>query len=341
MSIIRLPIILGPTGVGKTEIALQVAEALGGEILSADSRQVYREMNIGTSKPTPEEQRKVKHHMIDLVPPDVHYSSGDYARDAWKVLKSTFDILNSKFEIHNSTSRITNPAPTRGGANHPSPITGLKIPLLVGGSGLYIRAFLNGFFDAPPVNLSLRQRLEKEEKATLYERLKNVDPQAAERIHPNDRQRITRALEVYEQTGYPLTKLQSGIQHPESTIQTLFIGLTREREDLYRRIDKRVERMMEEGFVEEVEGLLANGYSPEMESFKAVGYREILRTLQGEISEEEAVELTKKNTRHFARRQLTWFRGLEGVEWISLQKDSDATNIAKKIGKRISEFLSD
>ena len=347
---IRLPVILGPTAVGKTEVALTVAEELKGEILSADSRQIYKGMDIGTAKPTSKEQKRIKHHLIDLVSPDCHYSSGDYARDAWNVLQNFF--------------RIT---------NHQSPITEFKVPLLVGGSGLYILALIKGYFEAPPVNLQLRKRLEEEDLLTLYQRLKKVDPEASEKIHPHDRQRITRALEVYEQTGIPMSKLQrqstkpcsepeiasskprndrrgNEADNPDSPfakpssgrstkIQTFFIGLTREREDLYRRIDERVDRMIKEGFVEEVDRLLKTGYSPDLEAFKAVGYREMSRYLNGEISKEEAVSLTKRNTRQYAKRQMTWFRGIEGVEWIPLMDHSNPEKIAREISNRISDLL--
>jgi tRNA dimethylallyltransferase len=320
MNIYKLPIIIGPTAVGKTDIAIHVAKEIEGEILSADSRQVYQGMDIGTSKPTPEEQRQIKHHLIDLVSPDVHYSSGDYARDAETVLSSYPPFSNSPFTIHQS------------------PITEAKLPLLVGGSGLYIRALINGYFESPPVDKELRKRLEEEDLDILFQKLKKVDPQSAERIHPNDRQRITRALEVYEQTGLTMTRLQTSIPNPKSSIQPFFIGLNRDRDDLYQRIDGRVDRMIGEGLVEEVEGLLEKEYSPDLESFKAVGYREIIRYLEGEISKDEAIQLMKRNTRHFARRQLTWFRKVEGVEWITLKEDTVLSEISLNIAREIQKI---
>lgn len=184
--------------------------------------------------------------------------------------------------------------------------------------------------------------MEEEDLHTLYERLKKVDPQSAEKFHPNDHQRITRALEVYEQTGILLSKHQTRKTDPESLItevHPLYIGIVRERDELYRRIDERVNRMMEMGFLEEVEGLLQRGYSPELEAFKSVGYREMIRYMNGEISKEEAVSLTKRNTRRFAKRQMTWFRGMGELEWITLEDEFNLEETAKKVADRISDFF--
>lgn len=290
----RLPVIIGPTAVGKTRLAIQIASKVDAEIVSADSRQVYRLMDIGTAKPPREQLEAVRHYMINVVDPDEHFGAGQYGSGA----RDAVDTITS-----------------RG-----------KIPLVVGGSGLYLRALVVGLFPAPPVNRSLRKRIldVAKERGTrfLYERLKEVDAKAAERIHPNDLQRISRALEVYEQTRTPISRLQKDTEVGD--LQPLYIGLARGRRQLYDRIEKRVETMVQLGFVEEVARLLEMGYSPSLNSFRAVGYREMAAHLSGEMALDEAIVRTKRNTKALARRQLTWFRSLGGVKWVELSTRDEA-----------------
>ncbi len=286
----RLPVLLGPTAVGKTELAVQIASKLGADIVSADSRQVYRLMDIGTAKPTKEELGLVKHHMIDVVDPDQPFGAGQYGRAAAEAVQSIW--------------------------------SGGKIAIVVGGSGLYIRALVQGFFSAPPVDAALRREildLAKEKGTTfLHDRLKEVDPDAADRIHPNDLQRISRAIEVYEQTGKPISLLQKSVE--DGPFEPLYIGVSRNRAELNRRIETRVQAMVELGFVKEVEKLLAMGYGPSLNAFGAVGYREMVEYILKKTSLAESTARTAKNTRSLARRQMTWFRQLEGVEWVDLSR---------------------
>lgn len=288
-----LPVIIGPTAVGKTTLAIEVASRIGAEIVSADSRQVYRYMDIGTAKPTEDQLGRVKHHMIDFIDPDEHFGAGQYGSNAKAAVKC---VTSSN-----------------------------KIPLVVGGSGLYVRALVEGFFPAPPVDRRLRERIlaTAEEKGTgfLHERLKTVDREAADRIHPNDLQRISRALEVFEQTKTPISELQKGKK--ENTFRPLYIGLARERGQLYGRTESRILKMVQLGFVEEVERLLDMGYSSSLNSFGAVGYREMAAHLSREMTLDQAIAKTKKNTKAFARRQLAWFKSLENVHWIDLSSDQD------------------
>lgn len=284
----RLPVIIGATAVGKTELSIQVASKVDAEIISADSRQVYRFMDIGTAKPTREQLEAVKHYMIDVVGPDEHFGAGEYGRAARDLVSQ---IMSNG-----------------------------KVPLVVGGSGLYLRALVEGFFPAPPVDRSLRKRILEaaEEKGTrsLHERLKEVDPEAARRIHTNDLQRISRALEVYEQTKTPISELQKS--RSAHRFDPVYIGLARDRRELYKRIERRIEEMVGLGFAKEVKRLLERGYSSSLNSFRAVGYREMSAHLSGELTLDEAMARMRKNTKAFARRQLTWFRSLDNINWIDL-----------------------
>lgn len=299
---IPVPLIVGPTAVGKTEISILVAEGLRGEVVSADSRQVYRYMDIGTAKPSAEERRRVPHHMIDIVDPDVDYNAGDYGREAARAIE---DVR------------------CRG-----------LVPVVVGGSGLYVRALVEGFCAGPRADERLRERLREEAErhgtGRLHERLATLDPAAAARIHPNDEQRLVRALEVYELTGRRLSDLQQEGRE-ERAMAPIPVGLGRKRSDLYRRIGERVGDMLLRGLVGEVRGLVERGYGPECNSMRALGYREIVRHLEGELSLEAAVALLVSNTKAFARRQMTWFRAMADVEWIELEEGADAGSSADRV----------
>jgi tRNA dimethylallyltransferase len=273
-----LVVLVGPTAVGKSELAVQLALRLGGEIVSADSRQFYRGMDIGTAKPTPEERRLVPHHLIDVADPDEVWSLATFQQAARGAIVA----------IH---------------ARH-------KLPLLVGGTGQYVRAVAHGW-EIPPVAPfpKLRQALEawagEVSPAGLHARLAVVDPSAAAGIDPRNLRRTIRALEVIFSTGRPFSaQRQSG----PSPFRLFMVGLSRPRPELYAQIDARIQSMFAAGFVDEVRRLLALGYSPSLPTLSAIGYREVVACLRGEISMEEAVTLMKRRTRDYVRRQANWFR---------------------------------
>jgi len=297
-----LPVIFGPTAVGKTKLSIEIANELNGEIVSADSMQVYRGMDIGTAKPTLEERRRIPHHLIDIRNPNEEWTVSDFIEQA---------------------NRLTNE------------ITGRRrVPMIVGGTGLYLWALLEGFsFPITPADKELRARLEQEQLSTLYSHLSTFDPEATKKIHPNDKKRIIRALEVYELTGKSISDLQRARDPRLVTRNRLLIGLDLPREELYVRINQRVERMIEKGLVEEVKGLLAKGYRKSLPSMQALGYKEVIEYLEGrcpasllsydnvlrdpakrETLDQMTAEL-KKRTRNFARRQMTWFRRFREVKW--------------------------
>ena len=301
-------VIAGPTAVGKTRISLELAEKLGGEIVSADSRQVYRFMDIGTAKPSPEDMRRIPHHMIDVVNPDEEYTVADYGRSAHAAIKSILE---------------------RG-----------KIPIMVGGSGLYIRAVIDGIFPGPGSDKKIRENLEKEAEinglSSLYDRLCKVDPAASSRIHPNDKRRIIRALEIYEITGKPISLLQEKGKKKEASCNTVMIGLNRPREELYGRIEEKVEEIFRQGFVEEVKALLDKGYEENLISMEALGYREVIKFLKGEIGLEPAKRKVKQNTCHYAKRQLIWFRKDKRINWFNIGNEEKAEETAQKIHRNLN-----
>ena len=286
-----VPIVVGPTGVGKTEIALGVAQKIGAEIVSADSRQVYRQLDIGTAKPTHEQLVQVPHHLVDCVDPDQDFNAAKYGRLAKGII---LELL------------------AQG-----------KLPLVVGGSGLYLRALVEGFFQGPGAHPEIRQHLIEEESragpGTLHRRLSKVDPESASRIHPHDRVRTIRALEVHQLTGVTLSRLQEEGAYRRPAFSWCKLGLFRERESLYHRIEKRVDEMIEQGLLEEVRSLLLRGYSPELPAFSTVGYREMIAHLKGQVSFQEAVSLQKRNTRQYAKRQMTWFGRDSEILWLHAQ----------------------
>jgi len=287
-----LVVIVGPTAVGKTRLALRLAGQLGAEIVSADSRQVYRGMDIGTDKPTAEERQRVPHHLVDIVDPDEEFTLARYQDMAYAAVE---DVL------------------ARG-----------RLPLLVGGTGLYIKAVAEGW-SIPRVrpNEALRTELYREAKVeggvALHARLRQVDPVAAEKIDPRNVRRVIRALEVYLETGRPISELQRRRPSPYRVLQ---IGLTMERAALYRRIDQRVDRMIGRGLVEEVRGLVEQGCGYELPAMSGLGYRQVGCYLRGEINLEEAIRLIKRDTRRFVRQQYNWFRlDDEGIRWFQALDD--------------------
>src|SRR5208337_1477919 len=277
-----IPLILlaGPTAAGKTSLSIELCARISAEIVNADSMQVYRRMEIGTAKPTLEQRRIVPHHLIDLVDPDEPFDAARYLSFASPVIE---DIQK------------------RG-----------KLPLVVGGAGLYMKVLTLGLCPGPPSDPEVKRRLIADEKSKglgqLYRDLLQIDPESAARIHPNDRQRIIRALEVFYQGAVPLSTLQKGHGFKEQLLPTIKVFISREREMLYERINRRVDRMIESGLKDEVEGLLAMGYPAELKSMQSLGYRQIAAHIEGAISIHEAVCQIKRDTRRYAKRQITWFR---------------------------------
>lgn len=271
---------------GKSSVALRLAAELDAEIVCADSRHVYSGLEIGTAKPTAAERRAVPHHMLDLVPPDRPYSAARYAREASAVVEEVF---------------------ARG-----------RVPLVVGGSGLYVKALLGGIFPGPEADEELRRRLRRQTPEELRRELEARDPEAARRIHPRDLVRTVRALEVFHLTGQPISAWQARHAFPGSYEGAVLLGLNRERPDLYLRIERRVDEMMARGLADEVAALIRRGYGLECPGMQTLGYRHLGRFLQGEWSLEETVRRLKTDTKRFAKRQLTWFRAMPGVRWVSL-----------------------
>jgi tRNA dimethylallyltransferase len=297
-------VICGPTGIGKTELSLQLAELFGGAVVSADSMQIYRFMDIGTAKPTPAERQRVPHFMIDVADPDASYDAARYAEEARGCIA----------ELH------------RAG----------RLPLVVGGTGFYVKALLHGLFAARPASSEIRARLREEARQSgsrrLYERLLACDPEAAGRIHPNDAYRIIRALEVWELTGRPMSEWQKAHGFAEAPFASLKICLHIDRETLYERIERRVEKMIRRGLLEEVRSLLERGYPPDIKPMQALGYRHMIQYLQGLLPWDEAVRLMKRDTRRYAKRQLVWFR--KDPEFVWMDPDDAAA-----IRRRIADFL--
>lgn len=284
----RLIIICGPTASGKSELGVRLARELDGEIVNADSLQVYRGMDIGTAKTTMAERGGIPHHLIDVVAPDQPFSAADFAEAANLVIAGII---------------------TRG-----------KRPIVVGGTGLYIRALLHGLVDSPDNDGTLRRELQAEalEKGNqaMLDQLQRVDPELARRTHPNNLLRIIRGLEVFHLTGVPLSRHQQEHSFSGRQYDSLQIGIRVERRELYARINARVDRMLDGGLLDEVQGLLARGFGRELKAMRSIGYKEATACLAGEYGLEEAVRLIKRNTRHYAKRQLTWFNSVSDIIWL-------------------------
>jgi tRNA dimethylallyltransferase len=281
-------VVVGPTASGKSELAVRLAEMCTGEVVNADSMQVYKGMTIGTAKPSAELLQRAPHHLLGIVTPDVNFTAVDFQQEARRVIG----------EIH-----------CRG-----------RLPIVVGGTGLYIRALLHGLSLSPGGDEIYRAELtriaDREGNGTLLESLRAVDVETAARLHVNDRFRIIRALEVYHQTGRPFSAYQSDHGFAEEWCSPLKFGIEVPREELYRRIDLRVVQMLADGLVEEVQGLLAAGYGRNLKALRSIGYKEICSYLAGEFTLPEATELIKRDTRHYAKRQLTWFKREPEINWV-------------------------
>ncbi len=292
-------ILLGPTGVGKTTVSIALAKSLKTEIIGADSMQIYRYMDTGTAKPTLEERSLVKHHMIDIVDPWEAFSTGKYIQAVVPIIE----------ELHGKG----------------------KIPLVVGGTGLYIKAMTRGIFSGPSADWSLREELlfmEREENGILHNLLKDLDPEAALRITPNDTRRIIRAVEVFIKSSSSISEMQKKLTMP-LPYEFVKIGLKKDRKELYRIIEKRVDEMIKKDLIEEVKHLLE--MNPDRTPMQAIGYKEILLHLRGDISPEEAAKLIKRGTKRYAKRQVTWFKKEEGINWIDITGINDTTMILNLI----------
>ena len=301
----KLLCLLGPTAVGKTEIAIQLAQRLNAEIISVDSRQIYRQMDIGTAKPTPEEQQQARHHLIDCANISQPFSVADY--------QSLADTAIADIQ-------------SRG-----------KQVLLVGGAGLYFRAVVDGLFKGPGADPALRKQFEQEAAQhgvdVLHNRLRACDPESADRIHPNNVVRVIRALEVYELTGTPMSEHQQQWHPEKQRYPFIAFCLTMPRALLYHRIEQRVDMMLANGLIAEVESLLAAGYSRDTLALQSFGYKELVAYLDGKCTYIEAISQLRQNTRRFAKRQLTWFRKDTRIEWIDRESTPNiAAHLLEKIG---------
>ena len=302
----KLLVLCGPTAVGKTELALQIAERFTCEIISVDSMQVYRHMDIGTAKPTKAERSRIPHYLIDIVNPDEEYTLGHFVRDAEQAVQT--------IRSHG------------------------KNPLLVGGTGLYLKGFLNGVFttnqvvaaknsavgnsDNNSVRHSLRARLHAEGGEVLYNELMKLDPNSAVRIHPNDTQRLLRGLEIYYASGITWSQHLAEQAIGSSRYRTFKIALTRSRKVLYERIEQRVLHMIDEGLLPEVKNLLAMGYGKNLKSMQAIGYRHMINFIENKWDWENALKLLARDTRRYAKRQYTWFKGDREIIWYD-QRETD------------------
>ncbi len=289
----RLLVILGPTAAGKTKLSINIAKRFGGEIVSADSLQVYKFFDIGTAKPTPEERAAVRHHLIDIVSPDEEFNAGRFREAAAPVIG----------RLHASGKKI----------------------ILVGGTYLYVKVLLSGLIEGLPADPAIREGLKKLKSIFgidyLYRKLLSLDPPAASKIHPNDYVRIERALEVYYLTGQRMSELQSLHEFGDNDYEYLKIGISHDRELLRERIDGRVDKMLEEGLIDEVRNLRNMGYGAGLKPMQSIGYKEINRHLESELELSKAIELIKRDTGRFAKRQMTWLRKDEEIKWFELPGD--------------------
>lgn len=302
--------VAGPTASGKTALSVKIAKELGGEVVSCDSMQIYKGMDVGTAKPSLEERCGVPHHMIDIISPDEKYNVVSYKRDAEAAIDN---ILK------------------RG-----------KVPVLAGGTGLYMDSVLsNTAFSENSSFSKARERLEKllEEKGReyIFEMLEKIDPEAAKKIHPNNTRRVIRALEIYETTGKTLTQANIESKRPEK-YESLVIGLMWDRETLYERINERVDLMMAEGLLKEVETLRKMGMKAEYTSMQAIGYKELFEYFEGNCTLEEAKEKIKQESRHYAKRQMTWLKRNKKINWLILQKDYNLNKICEQSFTLIKKF---
>jgi len=282
-------ILLGPTGVGKSTTAVKIAKAFDGEVISCDSMQVYRGFDVGTDKIPADKREGIAHYLLDIVDSSVQFTAADFVKHALSAVRT---IQGKK-----------------------------KLPIITGGTGLYLKALIDGLFPEGKKDPHVRDKLEEEAKTkgleNLQKRLERIDPVYAQKIGKNDRIRIIRALEVYHSTKKPISDHFPSTKSHIKDFNILRIGLKLERKELYRKIEQRVDGMFAQGIVEEVEALLKSGVEETSPPFRALGYKHVLSHLKRELSLEETIDLTKKDTRHYAKRQMTWFRKMEGILWFS------------------------
>ncbi len=308
-----LIILTGPTAVGKTELSIALAKSIGGEIISADSMQVYKFMDIGTAKIRPDEMQGVPHHLIDILEPDVAFNVAMFKELAKAAVEEIYSLGH--------------------------------IPIVVGGTGFYIQALLYDIdFSEEDSNVPIRKELEdivKEKGAEyLHELLRDVDPESAEQIHANNVKRVIRALEYYRMHGEKISVHNAAERRKKSPYDFLYFVLTNDRKVLYERIEKRIDKMIEEGLISEVDNLLKKGYDNSLVSMQGLGYKELIPYLKEECSLEEAIYILKRDTRHFAKRQLTWFRRERDVRWLDKSQVSSEEEILKDILNTINKEWS-
>ncbi len=300
-------IIVGPTCSGKTSLSLNLASKIHSEVISADSRQIYKELNIGTAKPSSNELNLIPHHLIDFLHPVEKYNASKFEKDSLKIIS----------ELHQKNIK----------------------PIVAGGSGLYIKALVDGIFDSVNTDEEFREKLlqKKDELGNEYllEELRKIDPKSAENLLPQNWKRIIRALEVFHITGKPIWEHQAEYKR-EVGYTFLQFGLNWEREILYKNIELRVDKMVEQGLVDEVKAILNNGYSKSINALNTVGYKEIIEFFEGNISLERAIELIKRNTRRYAKRQMTWFRKDMRIKWFDIKNTNEIDHIAQQIIKLTS-----
>jgi len=300
----KIIIITGPTATGKTEISVDVASRFDGEIVNCDSMQVYRHMNIGTAKPSLDERKGIPHHLLDVVDPDEEFNASAYRKHAIPVIN---DIFNRN-----------------------------KVCIVVGGTGLYIKSLLGGLFECPPSDSEIRKRLSMEYEenggTALHDRLKRLDSKAASDIHPNDKIRVIRALEVIELTNRPFSELAKDHAFKDQQFSSLKICLHHEREILYERINKRSLKMLETGLIDESENLLKMGYSADLKPLKSIGYRHAIEYINNIRGYDETLELLRRDTRRYAKRQITWFKADPEMIWAYPEEKN-------YIEKKIKEFI--
>jgi len=301
----KILFLVGPTASGKTDVSISLAKRIGAEIISCDSMQLYKGMDILSQKPTPRQRKTIPHHMIDTLPISKEFSAADYKKRVEEIIK---DIKK------------------RG-----------RLPLVVGGSGLYVKALIDGLFPSEPKNAKLRKHLlllsEKYGAGYLHKKLKRVDPDAADKIHPNNIRRVIRALEVYKTLKIPISKMKSKTKGLSSEYDIVIVGLRRQRQDLYNRVNKRVDNMFRAGLVSEVKSLRRKRIAQTARSI--LGFKEITSYLDGELTKNEVRELLKRNTRRFAKRQMTWFKKEARIIWIDVDRDDRKKTVLKKILKKI------
>ena len=299
----KLVVITGPTASGKSALAVELAQLFGGEIINADSMQVYRGMDVGTAKPTMEERQGIIHHLIDVVNPDEPFNAAIY---------------------RSLTLPVIEEVASRG-----------KVCFIVGGTGLYIRTLLGGLLHCPTSDPVFREKLfaewERNGSQCLHDKLKTLDPESALKIHPHDKIRVTRALEIIHMTNRPLSTIKREHQFSDKSFETCKICLQMDRERLYHRINKRSLKMIDDGLLEETQNLLKQGYSSELKPLQSIGYRHMNHFLKGVWDLEEAVLQLQADTRRYAKRQLTWFRRDQRIEWKEVSSENDLNQISKEL----------